>query len=133
MLFAPAEEGEHRRRIVTGLPGQLRKIDGAAVNARRRTGFQPPCRQFQFTQARRQTDRRRIPRAATLIVLQADVDQSRKEGSRRQHHGLSFKTQANLGDNTGNAIALHHQIIHGLLKYAQIGLVLDAATDGLPI
>ena len=133
MLLAPTEEGKHRRRIITGLLGHHSEIDAATVDPRRRARFQPAYRQFQFAQAGRQTDRGRIPGAAALVTLQADVDQARQEGPRGQHHRAGLEAQADLRDHAGHPVALQDQVVNRLLEHSQIGLVLDTAADGLAI
>jgi hypothetical protein len=68
-----AHEAEHRHPAlgvhatgdaVAGLLGAFRKIDGAAIQARRRAGLQTPLRQLQFFQPRRQAHGGRITRPA---------------------------------------------------------------------
>ena len=74
----PAHEAENRnacfriqsaRHAVPWLLLALTEVDGAAIQARRRTRFQAPLWQLEFFQTRRQTDRRRITRTAGRIVF----------------------------------------------------------------
>ena len=66
MLRSVAEIGKYRHRIVAGLNRESAEIDRAGINPRRRAGLQAAHRQFEFAQARRQTDRRRVTGSARL-------------------------------------------------------------------
>ena len=48
---------------------------------------------------------------------------------RRQHHGFAAKTHADLGDCADDTVALHHQVVHGLLEQPQIRLVLQLVAN----
>jgi hypothetical protein len=61
-----AHDGKHGDGIeVTALLGQLREVDAAPIDARRRAGFQSPLRQLQLFQTRGQRQGRGIARAAS--------------------------------------------------------------------
>ena len=123
---------KHRHRIeVARLFRHDGKVDAAAVDARRRARFKAALRQFQFLQARRQRDCRRIARAAGRVILQADVDLTVEESTRRQHDGARAEAQADLRDGTDDTVALDHQVIDGLLEQPQVRLVFQARTDRL--
>ena len=60
-----ADEREHRDGIVVArLFLEPREIDRAPVDARRRTGLEPPLRQLQFLEPRRESDRGWVTGAA---------------------------------------------------------------------
>src|SRR5439155_8895759 len=116
MHVAPAEEGKHRLRAVTGLLGQHAEIDAAAIEARRRAGFEPSDRQLQLAQAGGQGCRRRVAGAARAVALQADVDQPSEESSGGQHDGTAAEAHAELRHYTDCAIALEHDVVDRLLE-----------------
>jgi hypothetical protein len=57
------------------------------------------------------------------------VDQPVEEGAGGEHHGGRFEAQADLGDDAGDPVADHGEVVHGLLEQPQVGLVLEAAAD----
>ena len=60
------------------------------------------------------------------------MDKSTKEGACCQNHGISHETQAHLGHYATHLILFNDQVISGLLKYPQVGLVFqDFAYGGL--
>src|SRR5439155_26669767 len=73
MHVAPAEKGKHRLRAVTGLLGQHAEIDAAAIEARRRAGFEPSDRQLKLAPAGGQGCRRLDARYARSTPLPANV------------------------------------------------------------
>ncbi|EXI71364.1 MAG: hypothetical protein AW07_03696 [Candidatus Accumulibacter sp. SK-11] len=133
MLARLAEKGEDRQRIVGMLLGHRRKVDRTAIQPRRRTRLQPAHRQLQFAQPRRQRQRRRVAHAPASEVCQADMDQPVEEGPGRQHHRTRRKTDAQLGDHTGDPPVLEQQVVAGLGEDRQILLLLQPAADRLPI
>ena len=72
---------------------------------RRRAGLEPPLRQLQLLQPRRQGSRRRVAGAAGAVVLQADMDAPVEEGAGRQHHGTGAEADADLRDHADHALA----------------------------
>src|SRR6185437_8658428 len=52
MLFAAPAEGENRLGAIARLLLEARKVDGAAVDSRRRSGLEPPDREAQLPQPR---------------------------------------------------------------------------------
>ena len=129
MLGAPAEEAEHRHRVVTRLHRHHREIDRACIEPRRRAGLEPALRQLELLQARRERDRRRIARTPRGVVLHAHMHQAIEKGARGQHHGGGLEAHPDLGDDAGDAIAHHGEIIHPLLEQPQIGLVFQAPAN----
>ena len=115
---------------ITGLFGALGKIDGSAIQARRCAGLQPPLWQLQFFQARRQANGWGIARTTRRVVLQAHMDLAVQKRAGGQHHRARTEADAHLRDSAHHPVALHHQVIHSLLKQPQIGLVLQHAADG---
>ena len=126
-----AHEAENRHGVcVAGLLRAGGKINRAPVQARRRACFQPPLRQLELPQPRRQRNGRRIARAAARVVVQPDVDASIQKRARRQHHGPRLEGQAHLRDHAHGAPALHLHIIHCLLEQPEIGLVFQPPAHG---
>ena len=122
-----AEKRKHRHRLVAGLLGHCGEIDGASVDARRRAGLQPAHRQLAIRAAVRQVlTARRIAGTAGLVILQTDMDQAGQKCSRGQHHGVRSKTHADLRDDPGHAVALHHQVIHRLLENQKVRLIFQS-------
>ena len=107
-----------------------RKINGAAVDARRCAGFEPPLRQLQFLQPRRQPGCRWVACTASRKILQAYVDASIQKRARRKHHGMPRKMDTALRNGAGHPVGLHHQVIDCLLEQPQIGLVFQLTADG---
>ena len=83
-LARVAEEGEDRLGAIARLLFELREIDGAAVDARRRPGLQSPHGQRELAKAGRQRDRRRVARATRLVAREAHVDEAPQERARRE-------------------------------------------------
>ena len=51
------------------------------------------------------------------------MDHAAEEGTDSEHDGARAKAQAHLGHDAGYAIAVDDEIVDGLLKEAEIGLV----------
>ncbi len=144
VLGGRAHETEHghRRRdlavgvrhAVAGLLSELREVDRAPVDARRRARLQATLRQLQLLQARGQTLCRRIARAPGAVVLQTHVDLAIQERPGRQHDGTAPERDARLRDGRGDAVdAVHRlddEVVHRLLEQPQVGLVLEPVSDG---
>ncbi len=134
VLFGTPQEGEHRHRIeIARLLVHHGEIDGASVDTRRRTRLQAALRQLELLQARRKRYRGRVTRTAASVVIQPHVDLPVEEGASGQYHGACAKGDANLRDGTDHAVALHHQVIHGLLEQHQVGLVFEPRANRLAI
>ncbi len=133
-----AHEAEHGHgafvhaagHAVAGLLGAFGEVDAAPVQPGRRTGFQTTLGQLQLLQTRRQRHRRWVPRPAGRVVVQAHMDLAVQESARRQHHRAAAKADTHLRHSPHHAVALHHQVVHGLLEQPQIRLVLQHAADG---
>ena len=136
--FGVAHEAEHRHRAlvhtarhaVTGLLGAFRKIDAAPIQPGWCTGLQAALRQLQFLEPCRQRHRWWVARPASSVVVQPHMDLAVQKSPGRQHHRAAAKLDAHLRDGAHHAVALHHQVVHRLLKQPQIGLVLQHAADG---
>ncbi|MCY1223852.1 hypothetical protein D9M72_359920 [compost metagenome] len=134
VLLRATQEGEHRYRIqVARLLFHHREIDGAAVDAWRRAGLQAALRQIQALQARRQRHRCRVAGAAAGVVVQPDVDLAVQEGAGGQHHRAGAEGDADLRHGADDAVALHYQVVNGLLEQHQVRLVLQPRTDRLAV
>jgi len=105
--------------VLLGQPGE---VDAAAVDARRRSGLQAAHPQLQLAQARGQSQRGRIARAAARVALQADVNPAAKEGADGEHHRAGAKFDAALGDHAGCTVAFHEKVGGLLLKNLQVRL-----------
>ena len=57
------------------------------------------------------------------------MDLAIQESARGQHHGARTETNAHLRHGADHFVALHHQVVDGLLKQPQIGLVLEPAAN----
>ena len=133
-----AHEAEHghgalvhaARHTVTRLFLALAEVNRAAVNARRRAGLQAALGQLQFLETGAERHRRRVPCPASRVIVQAHVDLAIEERPGRQHHGARAEADAHLRHRAHHPVALHHQVIHGLLEQPQVGLVLQHAADG---
>ena len=131
MLRGISEEGEDRQRIVRVLLFHHREIDGLAVEARWRAGFQAALRQVQFLEARRQRDRGRITHAPAGIVFQPDVDLAVEEGTGGQHHRLGHEADAQLRHRADHAFAFDDQVVASLGEDRQIRLIFQSTADRL--
>ena len=126
-----AHDGEHGHRIeVARLFAHAAEIDGAAVDARRRTRLQSALPQVQFFQARGQGDGGRITGAAGRVGLQAHVNLTVQKSTRRQHHGSGAELQADLGHGTHHLVAFDDEVVDRLLEQPQIRLVFQLLADG---
>jgi hypothetical protein len=67
------------------------------------------------------------------MVRQADMNQAVEEGAGSQDHGAGGKAHPELGHHTSDVIAVQHQVVTRLREDRQIGLVLQAAANRLPI
>ncbi len=129
MHGATAEEGKYGSRIIARLFLAFRPVDAAAVETRRRAGFQAAYRQVELAQAMRERFRRRVARAPRLVILQADMDQAGEEGAGGEHHRVSGKLQAQPGSHARDAVAFHQEIVHRLLEQGEVFRVFQATTD----
>ena len=104
------------------------KIDGACIDAWWRARLEAIDAQRHFTQALGEGDRGRIPGAAPFVVFHADVDQTIEEGANGQYDRLAADADPALGDDTGDTIPVHDQIVAGLLEDLQVRVVLQGLT-----
>ena len=123
MQITRAAHRKHRRRRVTWLLTQSRKINAAAINAWRCTRFQTPLWQLQFAQFLAQAHGRRVTRTPALVVFQADVDFARQKRPCRQHHRTGIELQTHGREHTADALTVQNHIVHLLLEQIQIVLV----------
>src|SRR5690348_11656198 len=120
--FRTADERETRGRVVPGLLLHHRKIDRASIDAGGRPGLQPPHRQIELAQLGCEIDGCGVPRSSCLVVIESDMDPPGQERPRRQNDGSAAKLDAELGDDTGDAIALEQKIIDCLLEKREVRL-----------
>ncbi|OIQ64173.1 hypothetical protein GALL_542770 [mine drainage metagenome] len=123
MLLGATQKTKHRHlwthaagHAVSGLLDAAAKINGAPVNARRRTGFQSSLRQPQFFQARAQGRSGRVTGTASRIIVQTDMNLAIQKSAGRQHHGAGFKSDACLRQRPHHPVTLDQQIFHRLLE-----------------
>ena len=57
------------------------------------------------------------------------MDLAVQKSAGRQHHGAAAESNARLGAGAHHAVALHHQVVHCLLKQPQVRLVFKHATN----
>ena len=67
------------------------------------------------------------------MIVQTDMYASSKERSCCQHYGLRINSQSTVCDNTCYAPVLDHEVIHGLLKQAQVRLVFNTLANRLSV
>ena len=103
----------------------------AAVNARGRPSFQPPLGQLQLFQSSGKRNGSRIACPAACVVVKTDVDLPIQESTGCQHNRSRPESNADLSYRADDVIALHHQVIHGLLEQPKIRLILKAVANGL--
>ena len=63
-------------------------------------------------------DRRRVSRAAGLVVVETDVDPPVEERARSQHYGPRAKANAYLRYSPRHTVPFDHQVIYCLLSTA---------------
>ena len=104
-------EAEGRGHGIAGLHFELRKVNGAAVEARRRSGLQAAHFKAHAAQRFAQHHGRWFTRASGGILLLAAVDEAVEKGSGGDHHGSGFD---------GAAVA-QQDAVHSLPWRAAIG------------
>jgi hypothetical protein len=127
MIALAAEITEHRMRLVRVLHGELRIVDRAPVDARRRAGLEPRGAERQCAQALGELVRRRVPGATTGVVVETHVDAPREEGAHGQHHGGRAEFDAGDRDHAADAVVFDDQIAAFLLEQREVRLVLERA------
>ncbi len=133
VLGSPPEEREHRRRRIAGLLGEIRVIDGAAVDARRRAGLQAPDRETQVAQPACEADRRWVAGAAARVVDLTDVDLAVEERADRQHDGVGRYLHAGLRDDAVRSRAVEQQAVDVLLQQREVRLGVQQLANRAPI
>jgi hypothetical protein len=63
------------------------------------------------------------------MVVEADMDFAAEEGAGAQHHRFGEEANTGLRDNAFDAIAVHDQIVDGLLENAQVRLIFENGAD----
>ena len=108
---------------------ELRVVDGAAVDARRRAGLEAAGAERQRAQALGEFVRRRIAGAAAGVVVEADVDAAAEERADREHHRARAEFDAGDGDDAAHRAVLDDEIAALLLEQREVRLVLERAAD----
>src|SRR5690606_35197602 len=106
VLGTAAQEREHRRRRVARLFGEVRVIDRAAVDARRRAGLQATDRESEVAQHARTSYGRGVTRATARISDLADVDLAVQERTGSEHDCFGRDPDARLRDDAAHARAV---------------------------
>src|SRR6478609_5108486 len=83
MRDPPGTKAERGGIVVTGLHLKLRPVDGAAVEARRRSGLEPATAQAQLLERFAQEHGSGFTGASCRILLLATVDQAVEKGASR--------------------------------------------------
>ena len=91
------QERESRRIRIAGLDGELRRVDGRDVDARRRPRFHPVGDKSPFDELFGQTVGRRLADPAALHLVAADEQFARKEGPGGQNNGLRLENRPGVG------------------------------------
>src|SRR3990170_6124756 len=133
MQVAPAEEGKHGFWRIPRLLRELGELDGAGIQARRRTGLEPTDRELHFSQPRRQRRRGGVAGPASAIAVHADMDQTGKKSPGGEHYAARAELQAQLRRYADCALTLQENVVYGLLEYPESRLVLEAPADRLTI
>jgi hypothetical protein len=102
-------------------------IDAAAVDARRRAGFQSCRAEGQRAQALGQLVRGWIARASASVVIQPHVDAPTEERAHGEHHRRRAELDAGDGQHSTHAVVLDDQVRALLLEQREVGLVLERA------
>src|SRR5215469_17896837 len=76
MAHAPGAKAERRGIAISGLDLKLRPVDGAPVEARRSSRFEPAASQAKLLQTFTQKHRRRFSRPSRRVLLFAAMDQA---------------------------------------------------------
>jgi hypothetical protein len=131
-VFSGAPEvRKHRKGSIAGLRGHRGVIEGPSVDARRGTSLQPPHPEGQLAQFGGKPVRRRIPGAATLVIVQAYVDTATQEGADGEHDTRRLEGDPGNGHHTLNTAVLNEKVGHLLLEEREVRLVLQHEADGL--
>ncbi len=108
------------RRIVAGLHFQGGPIDAAAIEPRRRAGFQTAERKADRFQRARKPHGRRFSDAASGNLLFADMDEAAQEGAGGENHGAAGNLAAIGEFHPANAAIGDDEIVGLRLKHLQI-------------
>src|SRR6185503_3156533 len=87
IVDARGENGKRFRRIVAGLQLERAPIDGAAVEPRRRSGFQAAERKAEMFERAREAERGRFADAAGRDLSFADMDEPAQKSAGGEHDG----------------------------------------------
>src|SRR5665213_4235456 len=118
VLTSAPEKRKDRTWHVPRLRLHHRKVDRAAIKARRRPGLKAPDAERQLTQSCRQALRGRIAAASAGVLVQAHVDAAGEEGADREHHRFGMEGNAGNGRHSDHALAGDYEVRHFLLKEA---------------
>ena len=100
------EVREHRARIVAVLFPQARKVDAAAIDARRRAGLQSAHSQRKLAQPCGERIGGRIAGPAARMAFETDVDPAAEERADGQHHARRSELDAARGEAARHALAV---------------------------
>ena len=112
------------------LKRERRVVDGAPIDARRRTGLEARGTRRDLAQPLRQRQRRGIAGAPAGLILKSDMDPAGQEGADRQHHIGRLEHDAARGDDAAHAAAFDTQVGRFLLEQGQLRLVFEHRADG---
>ena len=129
MLLALTEKRHHRPGLIAPLHFERVKIHRASVDSGRRAGFQASDAQRSLAQARGQGLGRRIASPTARTASQAHVHLPAEKSARGQHHTRGPKAQARLSQHTAHRVVIDNQIVHALLKQAQMRFSVKATAD----
>src|SRR5476649_151009 len=125
MLAGSPEKRKNGTWLITRLRSHDRKIDRAAIQARRGTGLEPPDPEGQLTQSRRQALGGRIPATAAGVLVKPHVDAASEERPHREHDRSRPKSDPRNGCDAHHAAALDREVRHFLLEERQLRLLLE--------
>ena len=130
----PAPEvREHRPRLVAGLWLEPGKVDGSRVDAGRRAGLQPPDREFALAQLPCQRVRRRVARAAALVILHAHMDAPAKERAHGHHHAGRLDANPDARHHPAHRVPVDDEVGDRLLEQREPWRALQHPANVAPV
>src|SRR5258708_10681434 len=103
MCHSLGAKTEGRGIVVSRLLRETRPIDGAPIEARRRSGLEPASAQAEVLQRLSEQNRIRFPRTSRRILLLSTVNQTIEKGAGCDDHSLGAHGAAVAKANSKNA------------------------------
>jgi hypothetical protein len=119
------EERERRRLGIAGLRLELAPVDGAAIEARRRSSLETGPVEAERAQLIAQQLRGRFPISAARVLHLTDMGQAVQKSSGGDNHGAGLDGAAVTQLNARDAALLNGKCRHFGLLDPQVGLLLE--------